>query len=74
MSGGSCSGSNLRPADVAFVYDQLYESRKLWRSSVMCQQNPMDAWILQEILFDARPQLLVKRGRKTAAARCTTRR
>ena len=67
MSGnGSCSSSSLRPADVAFAYDQLYESRKLWAQQrfmgVQCQQNPMDAWILQEILFDARPQLLIETG------------
>ena len=69
MSGNgscSCSSSSLRPADVAFAYDQLYESRKLWAQQrfmgVQCQQNPMDAWILQEILFDARPQLLIETG------------
>ena len=65
MSGnGSCL--SLRPEDVAFAYDQLYESRKLWAQQrfmgVQCQQNPMDAWILQEILFDARPQLLIETG------------
>ena len=54
------------PADVAFAYDKIYESHKLWARQrfmgVQCQQNPMDAWILQEILFDARPQLLIETG------------
>ena len=58
----NCSSSE----DVAFAYDRLYEHHRMWARQrfmgVQCQQNPMDAWILQEILFDTRPQLLIETG------------
>lgn len=55
------------PIDAAlFAYDRAYEKDKLWARQrfmgVQCQQNPVDAWVLQEILFDARPQLLIETG------------
>ena len=61
------SGSGeLSIDDVTFGYDQLYEYNRIWAQQrfmgVQCQQNPMDAWILQEILFDCRPDLVIETG------------
>jgi cephalosporin hydroxylase len=61
------SGSGeLSVDDVTFGFDQLYEHNKLWAQQrfmgVQCQQDPMDAWILQEILFDCRPDLVIETG------------
>lgn len=60
------------PADVSFAYDVLYESNKLWARQrfmgVQTQQNPMDAWILQEILWDTQPDLLIETGTQNGGA------
>lgn len=52
--------------EVTFGYDLLYERNALWAQQrwmgVQSQQNPSDAWILQEILFDTQPDLLIETG------------
>ena len=59
-------GKRFSVEDVTFGYDLLYERNALWAQQrwmgVQCQQNPSDAWILQEILFDTQPDLLIETG------------
>ena len=47
-------------------FDRLFEKSKLWAMQrfmgVQTQQNPFDAWIIQEILWDTRPQLVIETG------------
>lgn len=58
----------LLPAarDWAFAYDRFFETNKLWAKQrwmgVQTQQNPNDAWIIQEILWDTQPDLLIETG------------
>lgn len=60
------SKGTLSVDDVVYGYDQLYEHNQLWAQQrfmgVQCQQDPMDAWVLQEILFDTQPDLLIETG------------
>lgn len=48
------------------AYDKLFETKKIWAqqrwAGVQTQQNPNDAWIIQEILWDTQPDLLIETG------------
>ena len=56
----------LSASQVDAAYDGLYEKNRLWARQrwmgVQCQQDPTDAWILQELLFDTQPDLLIETG------------
>ena len=52
--------------DWAFQYDKIFETNKLWAQQrwfgVQTQQNPNDSWIIQEIIWDTKPDLLIETG------------
>lgn len=57
---------NITSDDIVFGYDLLFEKYKLWAKQrwlgIQTQQDPSDAWILQEILFDTKPDVLIETG------------
>ena len=58
--------AGLSAGQVDGAYDGLFEKNRLWARQrwmgVQCQQDPSDAWILQEILYDTQPDLLIETG------------
>jgi cephalosporin hydroxylase len=59
-------GLELTADEITFGYDLLFERNKLWAKQrwlgVQSQQNPSDAWIIQEVLYDTKPNLLIETG------------
>lgn len=45
---------------------RVFYKRKVWRRrrwlGVSCHQNPMDQWMIQEILWDVQPDLVIETG------------
>ncbi len=61
------SGKSLvKWQDAVFSYDAFFEYNRLWAKQrwlgIHAEQNPSDAWVIQEILFDCRPDLIVETG------------
>ena len=66
-SGGSDAGLLARPRRVIDAFHQLFYaspatwSRNTWLG-IPTQQNPNDAWITQEILYEVKPDVLFEAG------------
>ncbi|CAK0843783.1 unnamed protein product [Prorocentrum cordatum] len=63
------AGKRLSVDDVLFGYDLLYQKRKLfdvqrWKGMVM-QQDPNDAFAIQDFLWNERPDLMIEFGTNT---------
>ncbi len=46
---------------ILYYYSQVWGFRTKWMG-VPCHQNPMDMWILQEIIFEKRPTVIIETG------------
>eukprot|EP00581_Thalassiosira_minuscula_P013883 CAMPEP_0183736142 /NCGR_PEP_ID=MMETSP0737-20130205/48602_1 /TAXON_ID=385413 /ORGANISM="Thalassiosira miniscula, Strain CCMP1093" /LENGTH=335 /DNA_ID=CAMNT_0025970075 /DNA_START=147 /DNA_END=1154 /DNA_ORIENTATION=- len=60
------NGKQLTADDILFGYDKLFEADKLFLRSrwlgTLTSQDPLDAWMIQEILWDLRPELVIETG------------
>ncbi|CAD7931457.1 unnamed protein product [Amoebophrya sp. A25] len=58
--------SQLHATEIADLYDVLFEFNRLWSKQrwmgTIAMQNPVDAWSLQELIFDRRPDVIVETG------------
>ena len=56
----------LSAEEAALAYDAHFEANKMWAKQrwlgVHAEQTPIDAWIIQEILYDTKPDLVVETG------------
>lgn len=52
--------------DVLYGYDVLFETQRLFRMTrwlgTVASQDPMDAWIIQEVLMDVQPDIVIELG------------
>lgn len=59
------NGKQLTADDILFGYDKLFEQdlylRTRWLGT-LSSQDPMDAWMIQEMLWDLRPDLVIETG------------
>ncbi|CAD7940176.1 unnamed protein product [Amoebophrya sp. A25] len=57
---------SLTAEQSAFAYDKMYEWNGIFMKQrflgMKIQQHPLDAWILQELLWDTRPDLIIETG------------
>lgn len=59
-------GRNIRLDDILYGYDVLFESQRLftrtrWLGTVS-SQDPIDAWIIQEVIMDIQPDIVIELG------------
>ncbi len=46
---------------ILYYYSQVWGFHTKWMG-IQCHQNPMDMWILQEIIFEKRPTVIIETG------------
>lgn len=59
-------GKEIKLDDVLYGYDVLFETRRLFTKTrwlgTVSSQDPIDAWIIQEVLMDIRPDIVIELG------------
>ncbi|CAD7966459.1 unnamed protein product, partial [Amoebophrya sp. A120] len=57
---------SIHSNEIADLYDVLFEYNRLWAKQrwmgTITMQNPMDAWVIQELLFDCKPDVIIETG------------
>ncbi|KAG2486802.1 hypothetical protein HYH03_014601 [Edaphochlamys debaryana] len=60
------NGHQMRIDDILYGYDTLFETRHLFSVGswlgVQCQQDPSDATVIQQIVWDVKPRVIVDIG------------